>query len=33
MASKKMLVWVRTPLGATLMEQEEQTKERENESR
>jgi hypothetical protein len=25
MASKKMLVWVRTPLGATLVEQEQQT--------
>lgn len=25
MASKKILVWVRTPLGATLVEQEQQT--------
>lgn len=32
MASKKILVWVRTPLGATLMEQEQETEERENET-
>ena len=28
--SKKILVWVRTPLGATLMEQEEREQERED---